>query len=102
MRIVRIVGGILMALALIALGADALASFEQGGLAVAALGELWFRLDPGSLNLMQAVVQRYLWPGLWDLVIVAILRLPAIAVFGVPAIVLLLLGSLPRRRRMFY
>lgn len=102
MRIVRIVGGILLAVALVALGGDALASFEQGRLAVAALGELWFRLDPGSLNLMQAVVQRYLWPGLWDPVIVAILRLPAVAVFGVPGIVLLVLARLPRRRRMFY
>ncbi len=88
MRIVRIVGGILMALALIALGADALASFEQGGLAVAALGELWFRLDPGSLNLMQAVVQRYLWPGLWDPVIVWLLRWPIWSLLGGVGVVL--------------
>ena len=102
MRIVRISGVILMALALVALGGDALASFEQGRLAAAALGELWYRIDAGSLNLMQAVVQRYLWPGLWDPVIVAVLRLPAIVVFGAPGLALWLLGRLPRRRRMFY
>jgi hypothetical protein len=45
-------------------------------------GELWFALSPNTLNLMQAVTQRYVSPVLWDPVIVAVLKLPAVAVLG--------------------
>ena len=45
-------------------------------------GEVWFDLSPNTLNLMQAVVQRYLWPSLWDPTIIAVLKLPAVAVLG--------------------
>lgn len=45
-------------------------------------GELWFTLSPDTLNLMQAVTQRYVSPALWDPAIVAVLKLPAVAVLG--------------------
>ncbi|MCA3301098.1 MAG: hypothetical protein ING00_01680 [Roseomonas sp.] len=47
------------------------------------LGAVLFRLDPGILNLAQAVVQRYLLPVLWDDVLLPVLEAPS---WVVPAI----------------
>ena len=56
------------------------------------LGQFWYSLDPGSLNLTQAVVERYIWPVLWDPVLITVLQWPAALVFAVPGLVLLVLG----------
>ncbi len=58
----------------------------------APLGRLWYSLDPGSLNLTQAIVERYIWPPLWDPVLITVLQWPAAAVLAVPGMVLLVLG----------
>lgn len=58
-------------------------------------GEIWFSLSPDSLNLIQAVTQRYISPSLWDPTIVAVLKLPAIVTLGAPAA---LLGAYPLAR----
>ncbi len=55
-------------------------------------GELWFALSPDSLNLMQAVTQRYISPSLWDPTIIALLKLPAVVLLGLLSI---LLGAYP-------
>jgi hypothetical protein len=73
----RLLGLVLIAGALVALGADGLRSLQQGALAPQAVGELWYLIDPASLNLLQAVVQRYLWPWLWDPAAIWLLRLPS-------------------------
>jgi hypothetical protein len=39
-------------------------------------GTAWFDFDPASLNLMQAVIQRYIHPSLWDPIITAVLHWP--------------------------
>ena len=66
-------------------------------------GEYWFKADHESLNLVQAIIQRYLHPAIWDPFTVNILLWPiaaglglVFAVFAVPGI---LLVSLFRRRR---
>jgi hypothetical protein len=82
------------------------------GLAVTqALGQLWFAVDPGSLNLSQALIERGLWPPLWDHLVFPVLRQPAPLVALVAAVVTLLLfwlGRTPghggghlKRKRMF-
>ncbi len=58
-------------------------------------GEIWFALSPDSLNLMQAVTQRYVSPGLWDPTIVALLKLPAILSLGALAVAI---GTYPALR----
>ena len=63
-----------------------------GAVSFASLGDLWGKLSVPSLNLMQAIVQRYLHPALWDLVFVTILLLPAWLVFAVPSLLLYVLG----------
>lgn len=62
-----------------------------------ALGEIWFRLSPGSLNLLQAGLERHVWPPLWDPGVTTLLLAPAVAVFSVLALFFLLLAL--RRRR---
>ncbi|MBM3486577.1 MAG: hypothetical protein FJX67_08080 [Alphaproteobacteria bacterium] len=56
-----------------------------------ALGELWYRLDATSLNGLQAGIQRYLAPWLWDNVVAPILFVPAWLVFLVPGVLFLIL-----------
>jgi hypothetical protein len=48
-----------------------------------ALGQLWYQLNRSSLNLVQAVIQRYIHPFLWDPIILGILLCWAFAVLMV-------------------
>ncbi len=61
--------------------------------------EVGFRLAPETLNLAQAVTQRYLSAWLWDPVIQTVLLWPAWPVLGGLGIALLALSRLRRRRR---
>lgn len=62
-----------------------------GGSGGTSLGSLWHGLAPDSLNLTQAIIQRYLHPALWTHGALPLLLLPAAgAFFG-----LALLGALP-------
>ena len=60
-------------------------------------GEFWFTLHVGSLNLAQAVIQRYIHPALWDPVIDGLLQWPAWSLLGAPGVVLAF--GLPAGRR---
>lgn len=51
------------------------------------LGTLWNDGSPGSLNLTQAIVQRYIHPGVWTNVFLPVLLMPATDVFVVVALV---------------
>ena len=95
----RMAGWLLLLLAVAVLGYEAVAALDSGTWRVHALGEIWFAIDVGSLNLAQAVIQRYLWPFLWEPVITSVLLLPGWAVFGAPGLVLAWTGRTRRRRR---
>jgi ABC-type Fe3+ transport system permease subunit len=86
MKTGRIIGWILLTLALVLMGHEALNSLEGEGYRLIALGELWFRLDQvmgtASLNATQAAIQRYIWAWLWEGIIQNILTVPAWLVFG--------------------
>ncbi len=64
-------------------------------------GELWKRIDADSLGLVQVVIERYLWPPLWDPVLFSLLLLPAIVVPAVPGLAFLVLchARVKRKRR---
>ena len=94
----RIIGWVLVAAALAALGADIVASLAARSLDITPLGQHWFELHRASLGLAQAAVQRYLLPQLWDPVIQTVLLWPTWAVFGVPGAVLAYLCRRRRRR----
>lgn len=67
------------------------------------VGEIWYKLEPGSLNLSQAIVQRYLHPNIWEWIAVPLLVRPFWEAVVLAFIVFLILGSgllfLTRRRR---
>ena len=86
----RIIGWLLIVLAVAAAGHEAISSLDAGNYAKLAFGALWAKIDIASLNLVQAVVQRDIWPWLWDGVILPILLFPAWAVLSVPGILLVL------------
>lgn len=65
----------------------------SGGGLMTSLGEQWGKLDAPSLNLVQAVVQRYIHPVLWDPVLVSILLWPGWLVFGLPGLAFYLLAK---------
>ena len=93
------VGLVLLGLALTAFIYDLVIASNNGGYRAIAAGELWFRLHPTSLNLAQAVIQRYVWPGLWDPVIITILQWPAWSILGAPgAILAILFGPWGRKK----
>ena len=56
-------------------------------------GVLWFQIDAPSLNTLQALVQRFINPGLWDEVVVDILLRPAWESLLGAVILFLLLGG---------
>lgn len=79
MSILRVAGWALVVLALVIVGAEYTAFRETGVWRDLVIGQLWFDLSAPSLNLVQAVVQRYLYPPLWTDVIVVVLRWNAAA-----------------------
>jgi hypothetical protein len=92
----RIIGWVLALAGLGALIAD-LTAAGSGGLRFHAVGEWWFRLSPGSLQLAQPAIERHVAPFLWDPVILTVLEAPA-ALAGLGAGAALIGVSLVRRR----
>ena len=88
--------GLLVGGFLIMAGAGSLA-YDLAALAagrpfrISPMGQIWFDLDSGSLNLAQVVIERYVWAPLWHPGIATVLRWPAAFVLLVPGAVLLLL-----------
>src|SRR6266571_1617250 len=82
------VGWALAAVALITLAYELNAYAETGAYRAIPLGELWFNVHVASLNLIQAVVQRYQHPFLWDPIITTVLQWPAWSLLGAPAAIL--------------
>ncbi|MEO1089615.1 MAG: hypothetical protein AAFX81_03200 [Pseudomonadota bacterium] len=67
------------------------------------LGQLWFSVDAPSLNLTQALIQRYLHPAVWDTVVVPLLVQPsalvAFATAALAALAAAVTARFARRRR---
>jgi hypothetical protein len=100
----RVIGWVLLLAGLVVLARDAIGWIDTHVFSPIALGQLWFDLSPGSLNFVQAVIQRYIHPAVWDPAITSVLFLWAWAVFVVLGVVLLALfrrrnGRWRRRRR---
>ena len=91
-------GAALTAAALLALLYELSAALQAGEWRIVPAGEIWFTLHTASLNLVQAIVQRYLHPFLWDPVIAGFLQWPLWASFGGPGIALLTIFGSRRAR----
>ena len=95
----RLIGWLFVLFAAMALGLGGWYWAATGEFRLVATGELWYRIDPGSLNLLQAVTQRYVSPALWDVVTDYVLLQPAALVLAVPGLLLLLITRRRERRR---
>ena len=101
MWVLRALGWGLLFAGIAVLVDDSITALQAGSFRLVAAGELWYRLDAGSLNLLQSVIQRYVSVWAWDTVFVPILLAPAVVVLFVPALVLLFLTRKPKRQRIF-
>ncbi len=101
MRIVaRLFGLFFLLAALLVLAADLAAAGQGSDTEIMPLGALWYSLNSASLNLVQAVIERYIWEPLWDPVLLAVLQWPAAPAFGLLGVVLMVLSflRLPARK----
>ncbi len=64
----------------------ALAALVSGQ--AAAAGQIWYQFSAGTLNLTQAIIERYIWPALWDPFLLWVLQQPFSAVLLVLALML--------------
>ncbi|HCK17092.1 MAG TPA: hypothetical protein DHW36_01125 [Thalassospira sp.] len=97
----RALGWILLFASIAVLVDDSITALQTGSFRPVAAGELWYRLDAGSLNLLQSVVQRYISVWVWDTIFVPVLLAPALVVLFVPSAILLLLTRKRKRQRIF-
>ena len=67
----------------------------DGGMRLSALGEWWFRIDPGSLQALQPAIERHVSPVLWSAVAQPLLE----ASLAIELAVLAVLCWLLRRRQ---
>src|SRR5260370_31859787 len=89
----RVIGWIIFLAGVSVLVRDLLVWIDTKHWAPSALGQLWYDLNRSSLNLIQAVVQRYIHPFLWDPIIVTILLWWAFAVLMVLGVLILALSG---------
>lgn len=97
--ILRVLGTWLIGLALVLLVIDGTKSLGANTIVFTSLAELWTQIHPPSLGVVRAFFDSRFFADLLDAALAALLGYPAFAVFGVPGIVLALLGRKPQRER---
>lgn len=95
--ILRILGTWLIGLALVLLVIDGTKSLGANALLLTSLSQMWLQLHPQSLEGLHEFLGSRMFADLLEAALLQVLALPAFAVFGVPGIVLTLLGRKPRR-----
>jgi hypothetical protein len=86
----KAIGIILVLMGAGALIGDVLAA--EHGFRLRAVGEVWFKVHPNSLQLLQPGIERHIAVWLWDPVVLTLLTWPLAPVLAVPGLLLLLLG----------
>ena len=101
MRLVCIgLGWLLVFAGLLSLAYDVVLWMDFGTYHAIPLGQMVFDLWPALLPNLQAGVQRYLHPAIWDPGIQSLLLMPGWLVFGAPGVILVILCR-RRRKGMF-
>jgi hypothetical protein len=93
---VRGLGWLLLLAAFAIMGRELYLLADTGKMKLLSWGDFWYSLHPASLNLYQAVVERYVSPTLWDKVLAPMLLWDAFTVFAVPGAALVALPRLVR------
>lgn len=96
--LLRLVGLVFMAVAVVAAISDGTKSIAQSAYVATPIGQVWFDVSPESLNTAQAAIQRHVLPFLWDPVLQTVLTWPVWAVALPLGLLFLWLGSRRRRR----
>lgn len=101
--ITRLLGSLFLALMLIMIVMDGAKVLSSNQLAFTPLGQIWFEIDRAldtlTLNTLQAIVQRYVHPIVWDPIIVTILGAPAWLICAILGVFFLYLGRTRTRER---
>ena len=90
--LLRFLGLLLLALAFIFVVYDGMKSIADRTFYATAIGQFWTELHAGSLQAAQAAVERSVSANLWNLAIAPVLEQPAVAVFAILGVVLIVLG----------
>ena len=96
--IFRMLALLFLVLAVITAILDVTRSIADSAPVVTALGQEWFNFHLSSLNFIQAIIQRYVHPAIWDPGVQSILLLPSWLVFGVLALLFGLIGRRKKRK----
>lgn len=94
--IARLVGALLVLAALWPLAREVGMLLNGPGHSFIPLGQLWFEIDPATLNMLQAGIQRRIAPWLWEDAIQPVLTWPAWPVLLALGLALILLGRARR------
>lgn len=101
--IARLIGSIFLALMLIMIIMDGAKVLSSNQLAFTPLGQIWFQIDQAlgtlTLNTLQAVVQRYVHPIVWDPIFITVLGAPAWLISAIFGVFFLYLGRTRTRER---
>jgi len=93
----RWIGYVFAALTVVMLAFDGYRLYDTGLYKPTSLGATWAAIDIASLNLSQAVVQRYVSAWLWDPAIQTILTAPAWLVLAIIGVIVFANDALRRR-----
>ena len=99
MVVLRVIGWLLIVAALLALGWDLFFWIHDGQFGFQPAGAAWYRVSPGSMNRIQALIENHIWKTLWNPVAETVLRLPLCVVLGIPGLLLALIARTRKRRR---
>jgi hypothetical protein len=99
----RLIGTFFLAITLLLVVMDGARMFASSSFVFTPLGETWFKLDQSlgtlTLNTLQAIIQRYVHPAVWDPFFVTILGAPGWLVFGILGSLFLFLGRTRSHKR---
>jgi hypothetical protein len=81
-----------IALSILALGHDAQLTFKAAAPDFKPIGLYWYEISRGTYNGIQVLFERYLWPPLWNPVLLTIIQWPVWVITAPIGIGLLIWG----------
>lgn len=90
--VLRLLAMFTLCVAVIMAVLDGARSVAASAVTMKPLGVSWYETSPDTLNIAQAVVQRYLLPVMWDPFMIWVLNQPGFAVMAVLSLLLYIAG----------
>ncbi len=94
----RFTGWFFLAIGISSLALDLALFYEREGFRLSLLGQNWYDIHPSSLNLIQAVTERYVSQNVWDYILSPLLFMPTLIVGCVAGGLLVIAASILSRR----